>query len=64
MRDTQSERERGRDTGRVGEADSMQGARHGTRSWTPGSCPGPKAGPKPLGHPGIPKTFLNPNFFK
>ena len=52
MRDTDWEREA--ETQAEGEAGSMQAARCGNRSWSPGSHPGPKAGAKPLSHPGIP----------
>ena len=57
MRDT--ERERGRDTGR-----GRSRLHAGSLMWdliprTPGPRPGPKAGAKPLSHPGIPEnTFL------
>ena len=54
MRERQRHRQR-----QKGEAGSMQEARCGTRSRTPGSCPGPKAGAKPLSHLGIPSDPVN-----
>ena len=53
MRDTERERERGRDTGREKQAPCRE-PDVGLDPRTPGSCPGPKAGAKPLSHPGIP----------
>ena len=56
MRDT--ERERGRDTGRgrsrLHAGSPMWDSILGLDPGTPGSCPGPKAGAKLLSHPGIP----------
>ena len=56
MRDTQREREA--ETQAEEEAGSMQGAQRGTRSWDPRITPRAEGGPKPLSHPGCPKTFL------
>ena len=50
MRDTETEAE--------GEAGSMQGARHGTRSQVSRITPQAKGGAKPLRHPGCPDRFL------
>ena len=62
MRDTQRERERGRDI--EGEVGSLQGAPCGAQSWTLGSHPELKADAQPLSHPGIPSgdLFLPVNF--
>ena len=46
--------EREAETQAEGEAGSMLGARHRTRSRDSRMAPGPKAGTKPLSHPGIP----------
>ena len=54
MRDT--ERERGRDTGREKQAPGRE-PDVGLDPESPGSHPGPKAGVKPLYHPGIPEVF-------
>ena len=48
-----TERERGKDTGR-----GRSRLHSGNPRGPPGSCPGPKAGAKPLSHPGIPKANL------
>ena len=45
------------------EAGSLQGARCGTLSRTPGSCPEPKADTQPLIHPGIPTVLFNSKIF-
>ena len=42
-------RERGRDLAE-GEAGSMEGAQHGTRSWVSRITPGAEGGAKPLSH--------------
>ena len=55
-RETQREAE----TQAEGEAGSMQGAQHGTRSRDSRIALGPKAGAKLLSHPGIPR---NMNFY-
>ena len=61
--ETQSERERGRDTGR-GEAGSMQGARCGTQSRVSRITPWAAGCTKPLHHRGCPRTvYLRPNCF-
>ena len=62
MRDTERERERGRDTGR-GEASSMQGARLGTRSRVSRITPWAAGGTKPLSHQGCPLSkFLKSQY--
>ena len=55
MRDTQ----RGADTQAEGEAGSMQGARHGTRSRVLRVTPVRKADAEPLSRPGIPQFGFN-----
>ena len=55
MRDT--ERKRGRDTGRGRSRLHTGSLDVGLDPGTPGLCPGPKAGTKPLSHPGIPTVF-------
>ena len=58
MRDTHTERERGRDTSRGREKQApCREPDVGLDPRSPGSCPGQKAGAKPLSHPGIP-TFI------
>ena len=58
MRDTQRLREA--ETQAEGEADSMQGARHGIPSQAPRIMPRAKGSAKPLSHQGCPnKHFLN-----
>ena len=52
------EKEREAETQEEGEAGSMPGAQHGTRSWDSRLRPGPKAGAKPLSHPGIPYSLF------
>ena len=49
-----TERERGRDTGRGRSRLHAGNPDAGLDPGTPGSRPGPKAGVKPLSHPGIP----------
>ena len=56
MRDTQREREA--KTQAEGEAGSMQGARHGTRSWVSRITPWAEGGAKPLSHSGCPKMQI------
>ena len=60
MRGTERERlrERMAETQAEGESGSMQGARHGLDSRSPGSRLGPKAGVKLLGHRGCPLQRL------
>ena len=47
-------RDRDRQTQAEGEAASVEGARHGTRSQDPRITPWAEGGAKPLSHPGIP----------
>ena len=49
MRDTEKERDK---TQADGDAGSMQGAWHGTRSWVSRIRPWAEGGAKPLSHPG------------
>ena len=51
---TQREREREAETQAGGEAGSMQGTQHGTRSWVSRIPPRAEGGAKPLGHWGCP----------
>ena len=55
---THRERERERQRQAEGEAGSMQGARHGTRSWVSRITPQAEGGAKPLSHWGCPSVFL------
>ena len=57
MRHTEREREE-EETQAEGEAGSMQGARHGTRSRVSRITPWAEGGAKPLSHRGCPKVFL------
>ena len=50
MRDTHTEREREVETQAEGEVGSMQGARHGTRSWVSRTRTQAEGGAKPLSH--------------
>ena len=53
------QREREAETQAEGEADSIQGAPHGTHPQPPGSCPGlNEGGAKPLSHLGCPVSAL------
>ena len=51
-------REREVETQTEGEADSMQGAQCGTRSWASRITPWAKVGTKPLSHPGCPDLIF------
>ena len=55
MRDTEREAE----TQAEGEAGSMQGAQHGTRSWVSRITPQAEGSAKPLSHQGCPRDFFN-----
>ena len=53
-RERKREREREAETQAEGEAGSMQGARHGTRSWVSRITPQAEGSAKPLGHQSCP----------
>ena len=54
IHDRHAQREREAETQAEGEADSMQGAHHGTRSRVSRITPWAEGGAKPLSHPGCP----------
>ena len=58
MKDTEREGESTAETQAEGGADSMQGARNGTRSWGSRIRPPVEGGAKPLSHPGCPAPRL------